>query len=279
METTLVSVTLISLAMAAVLSAILWPTLREERRRSDARVAALAEMAARPEPRPAPPALGKAVTTRIATGAGVSPRRAVAPPRFAAVDEDFTDLDLPLCAPLAAREALAVPSLFVSPSRPSPWGRRVAVMGGLAVLAASAVFLLLTSNRQTSRGARVAAETPPAVAAGATAGIGLELLSLRDTRQPGSLTITGLVQNPRDGASLEHVTVTAYTFDEHGAFLASGRAPIEVTALAPGDESAFVLTVPMIESVARYRIGFRGEDGRVIAHIDKRQSGPVAANW
>jgi len=33
-----------------------------------------------------------------------------------------------------------------------------------------------------------------------------------------------------------------------------------------------------LESVARYRIGFRGEDGRVIAHIDKRQQAAVAVN-
>jgi len=31
------------------------------------------------------------------------------------------------------------------------------------------------------------------------------------------------------------------------------------------------------ETVARYRIGFRSEDGRVIAHVDKRQQGPIAA--
>jgi len=39
------------------------------------------------------------------------------------------------------------------------------------------------------------------------------------------------------------------------------------------------VTVPVTESVARYRIGFRGEDGRVIAHVDKRQPTPIAANW
>ena len=31
------------------------------------------------------------------------------------------------------------------------------------------------------------------------------------------------------------------------------------------------MSVPVTETVARYRIGFRGEDGRVIAHVDKRQ--------
>ena len=37
-----------------------------------------------------------------------------------------------------------------------------------------------------------------------------------------------------------------------------------------------VVTVPVAENVARYRIGFRGDDGRVIAHVDRRQQGAVA---
>ena len=53
----------------------------------------------------------------------------------------------------------------------------------------------------------------------------------------------------------------------------------QLTSLAPGDDSPFVVSVPVTAAVARYRIGFRGEDGRVIAHVDKRQQGPVAANW
>jgi len=98
----------------------------------------------------------------------------------------------------------------------------------------------------------------------------VELVSLRDSRKADSLTITGMVRNPQ-GATLTRVTVTAYTFDDKGSFLASGRALIDVTSLAPADESPFVVTVPVTDAVARYRIGFRGEDGRVIAHVDKRQ--------
>jgi hypothetical protein len=49
-----------------------------------------------------------------------------------------------------------------------------------------------------------------------------------------------------------------------------------VTSLAAGDESPFVVSVPVTDTVARYRIGFRGEDGHVIAHVDKRQQGPIA---
>jgi hypothetical protein len=104
----------------------------------------------------------------------------------------------------------------------------------------------------------------------------LELLTLRDSRDANTLTITGLVQNPRGGATLKQVFVTALVFDANGDFLASGQALLDVTALAPGDESPFVVSLPVRGAVARYRIGFRGEDGRVIAHVDKRQRGVVA---
>jgi hypothetical protein len=166
-------------------------------------------------------------------------------------------------------------------------------MAGVALVLAAAILFALTANnrsgaRQSGRTAAApAAAGRPASVGDAALGVGLELLSLRDTRQPldparggsGTLTITGLVQNPRAGTLLSRVTVTAYAFDDKGAFLASGRALIDVTSLAPGDESPFVVSVPVAETVARYRIGFRTEDGRVISHIDKRQQGPVAANW
>ena len=78
------------------------------------------------------------------------------------------------------------------------------------------------------------------------------------------------MQNPRGGGALSRVTVTAYAFDDKGSFLASGRAPIDVAALAPGDESPFVVSIPVTETVARYRIGFRGEDGT--RHRPRRQT-------
>jgi len=170
-----------------------------------------------------------------------------------------------------------VGAIFAEPEQSSPWGSRFAVMAGLGLIVASAVlFALAASGIRTSAGAAAA----PAARANATApAAGLELLSLRDARQGDSLTITGLVHNPRGGRALTRVTVTAYTFDDQGSFLASGRALIDVTALAPGDDSPFVVTVPVTGPVARYRIGFRGEDGSVIAHVDKRHMTPIAANW
>jgi hypothetical protein len=242
MDTTLVTVTLLSMAMAASLSVIVWRMLRDERRRSEARVVALTAMAARPS----------------------------------------TSAPRELDADLSIREApVPTAGIFAERDVSSPWSHRFAVMAGLALVLASVVLFSLAAN------ARTAARRAPAAGSGTAAAtqtgvrpaaaIGLELLSLRDSRQPTSLTITGLVQNPRNGGALSRVTVTAYAFDDKGSFLASGRALLDVTALAPGDESPFIVSVPVTETVARYRIGFRGEDGRVIAHIDKRQQAPVAA--
>jgi hypothetical protein len=146
-------------------------------------------------------------------------------------------------------------------------------MIALALAGATVVLLTLTiKNQQRISGASDAVASTPGTPS-------LELLSLRDARDANGLTITGLVENPRHGARLTRVTVTAFAFDQHGGFLASGRALLDVTSLAPGDESPFVVSVPLPTPgpVARYRVSFRGEDGRVISHVDKRQqSGAIA---
>ncbi len=274
MDTTLVTVTLISMAMAASLSVIVWRMLRDERRRSEARVIALTAKArvATPEPRaPIPDARPSNVAPRTAM---LEPRPATIGPRSANVGPRFSNFDLPIReAPVAA--GVSATGMFAEREVSSPWGGRLAVMAGLGLVVASAILFALTAagkkNAGPGRAAAAAAAQPAPIAAG------LELLSLRDVRQPASLTITGLVQNPRGGAPLSRVTVTAYAFDDKGSFLASGRAPLDITTLAPGDESPFVVSVPVTDTVARYRIGFRSEDGRVIAHIDKRQQAAVAA--
>ena len=258
MDTTLVTVTLLSMAMAASLSVIVWRMLRDERRRSEARVMALTAMASRP--------------SSAAPNAATRPTRVEHRP--ASFDLVIRDAPVAANAPLAA--SVPATAMFVEPEVASPWGHRFAVMGGLGLVGASVIlFSLIANDRNLTNRATSPAAQPvasPAIAAG------LELMSLRDAREPGSLKITGLVHNPRGGATLSRVTVTAYAFDDKGAFLASGRALLDVTTLAPGDESPFVVSVPVTETVARYRIGFRGEDGRVIAHVDKRQQAPVAVN-
>jgi hypothetical protein len=249
MDTTLVMVTLLSMGMAAALSVIVWRMLRDERQRSEARVAALAGMTARPAARRQMDPLDL-------------PIRPTAPP--ARIQQP---IEHRIERPVAAAP---VGSLFVEPAEASPWGHRFAVMAGLGLVIASGVLFALASS-DSGVATKPAATVPAAQPAATAPGAGLELVSMRDSRTADALTITGLVRNPQGGGTLTRVAVTAYTFDDKGAFLASGRALIDVTSLAPSDESPFVVTVPVSDAVARYRIGFRGEDGRVIAHVDRRQ--------
>jgi hypothetical protein len=272
MDSILLIVTLVSVAIAATLGAVIAKLLRDERRRSDARVAALTEMAeteswsepaiveapARIQPRPA---------TLQARPATLEPRIAV-PTAGAHIRMSADDLELNQVEPVAP-----VGELFVQPERRSPWLPRLGVAAALVLVVTAIGFLAF--SRARSGGAAIEATAVEPVAAQAPAR-SLELLSLTHQQQVEALTISGLVQNPRDGLPLSKITVTAFLFAADGSFLASGRAPLDFTVLRPGDESPFVISVPVQRPVARYRVGFRDEEGRIIGHVDRRAGGTMA---
>src|SRR5882672_2378874 len=131
-------------------------------------------------------------------------------------------------------------------------------------LAAGAVMLLLIAG-----GVFVSSRLADSAPAAAKAPSPLELLSMRYQRQGTTLTVSGLVKNPAGGAAVNRVTAVVFAFDRNGAFVASGRAPLDFSALAPGDESPFVVNVPNVSDVAQYRVTFRSGDG-VVRHIDRR---------
>ena len=250
------SVTLISLAIAAALAVVVMKLLRDDRRRSEARIAALTELAEEPEVErsPAPRRPPAAPIGEPAASLTIRPTRRVA------------DLEI---RPLAAA-APAVSDLFETPAQASPWGRRFAVIGVIVLVGSATLFALMQR--------RGGVETEPAHAAqeaGAQSGSPLELVSLRHSREGETLTITGLVQNPKAGAPQTRLVVTAVVFGPDGTFLAGGRAPLDYTRLNSGDESPFVITVPVKGTVARYRVGFRAEDGNVVAHVDRRSDSNV----
>jgi hypothetical protein len=258
MDTVLIAVTALSISMAAGMALVVAKLVREERARAEARVAALSAMSA-------DPVIDSPVPRRpIVVAPAVSPlKRSEQAVRF-----DDLDIRQPETA------VSGVSSLFAETNRPSPWGRRFAVIGSLAVV------VLVIGRVAVSGKAR-----PPASAAGASSvaqqappleTVPLELLSLQYARDEDAqrLVISGLVQNPRSGAALSRVVATAFLFGPDGKFLTSCRAPLDFTTLAPGVESPFVVSVPVTGRVARYRVGFRTEDGQVIAHVDKR--GPDA---
>src|SRR5262249_14492705 len=106
MDTTLVTVTLLSMGMAGALSVIVWRLLRDERQRSDARVAALTALAGSPErhgpERPGPERAQRVEGAQRADAPRPAPQIAVHPQVHR--DRAASDLDLAIRpAPPASR--------------------------------------------------------------------------------------------------------------------------------------------------------------------------------
>ena len=186
--------------------------------------------------------------------------------RVAALAAAASTADLPLASQgddlTLADQAVSSTDLFVTADESSPWPRRAAVAAVLAVAVGIGGYAITTWG----------AHTLPAAAPVAP----LELLSLKHTQEGNTLTVTGSVRNPRTGAPQAQVFATAVLFGSDGNFLTSGRAALDFTSLAPGDESPFVIAVPVNGTVARYRVGFRAPDGSVIAHVDRRADSTAA---
>jgi hypothetical protein len=230
MNTLLLIITGVSLTIAAGLGFVLARMVREERRRSAARVQLLSELAGRQ----AVPAAAR---------------------------------------PEALQPAATVQDLFHEREEPSPWPRRFAVIGALAaLLAISGIGYRLLIVSPASPAQQVTGPAQPSLSDAPP----LELLTMRHASEEGVLTITGQVRNPRSGRTLKGVNATVLVFGPGGSFMTNMRAPLDYTALAPGEESPFVIRVPLTGTVERYRIGFRADDGRVLSHVDRRSPDTVA---
>jgi hypothetical protein len=240
MEPTLIAVTLLSLGLAVAMSLVAWRLLREERRRSAARVARLAELASGEDE-------SHAVRARPA-------------PRV--IDLPLRPADRQPAAP-AAHHVSSADGLFTAAAPATGGGHTAVVFAVATALVASIVagLVWLGSSHAPEEGRAFAGGVAP-----------LELFSLRHTKEHDTLTITGLVANPKGGRGLTGVTAVVFLFNQSGEFIGSGRAPLEFTQLAPGAESPFQITVANAGAVGRYRVGFRTEDGAVIGHVDRRPS-------
>ena len=285
MTLALVVVTLASLAMAAVLLVLVWRLLREERRRSAARVAALeagirgvtaADIGSEaPVLTPISPAPMSA--SRPATAAPVAAADAGAPRRVTVGDDPLSrPLDSGLSDRPAARLVPPHADLFGTSGRPARASRNLGLIAAIGVLiVGTAVSLAVLSSRTETRPALAAADRHAATTVATTSASPLELLSLRHRRDGEALSITGVVRNPVNGGRVQNLTAVVFLFDRDGGFLASGRAPIDYTTLVPGDESPFVVTVKEPGAVGRYRVSFRTDD-KVMPHIDRREDIAVA---
>jgi len=161
---------------------------------------------------------------------------------------------------LAASDSRSVPvtSMFEATARGAAKGRPLMRMTVVAALAIALVVFAAMANRNHAQPVAATADAAP-----------LELVSMRHTRDGSTLTVSGLVRNPRSGAPLTRIAAVVFAFDRGGSFVASGRAALDFTILEPGDESPFVVTVPDVADVGRYRVSFRTEAG-ILRHLDRR---------
>jgi hypothetical protein len=242
----LVILTIASTSMALLMSVVAWRAVREERRRSDARIAALAADIQQPIDLDLPSAA-------FTTAAPCAP-----------------SLDASLAAryaPSADSTAAPTHELFTS-STPSTrtggrWGIALAA-GGLVVATAAAAAIVFSGESAT-----VPISTTTAAAAAPVAAAPLELVALAHERDGDSLTVRGVVRNPSTGTAMDRLVAVVFVFNREGGFAGSGRAAVESPSLIPGGESGFVVTVPAAGDIGRYRVSFRSDD-QVISHVDKR---------
>jgi hypothetical protein len=178
---------------------------------------------------------------------------------------DAIDASDPSAPGAASTEHVAVASMF-STAGASVKGLplvRVAVFG---MLATAFVVVVAMANRDHSAPAASVPDT------GA-----LELVSMQHTREGRTLTVLGLVRNPPGGMPRARIDAVVLVFDSRNSFIASGRAALDFTTLAPGDESPFVVRIPDVSDVARYRVSFRTETG-ILRHRDLRDTDHLQAS-
>jgi hypothetical protein len=229
----LLLVTVISIALAAVMGIVAWRIAREESRRSQARIAALAAEI---------------------HGADTLPLRAVA-----------NDLEL-RPRPVAASSG----ELFGGAAQAQARARWPAVLAaGIFVVATAGALVVVLSGGPTATTHASNQPVPVPAAAPAAAAAPLELVALGHERDGNGLIVRGVVRNPASGAAVDRLTAVVFLFNREGGFLTSGRVMIEPAGLRPGGESIFVVTIPGAGDVGRYRVSFRTED-RIVPHIDRR---------
>lgn len=242
MDVLMLVVTGVALALAVGMSVVAMRLLRGERHRSAARVTALESAALDSlSYRDAEPEYDDDREIEIDVASG---------PMFGAADE---------------------------PKAPS---RRWLAFAGVAVVMAGLVGALYVvfkpatvdaSGSAAPTTAEATASTPPtSTVSRAAQSRPIELLSLKHSVDAREFSLVGLVVNPIDATPLARVVAVVYLFDKDGAYFASGKAELEFAALRPGEESPFAIKIPNVAHIGKYRVGFRRDDGSVIAHVDKR---------
>jgi hypothetical protein len=108
-----------------------------------------------------------------------------------------------------------------------------------------------------------------------TAQVPLELVALSHARIDGQLAVSGLVRNPATGRGVELLEAHVRVFDAAGIMIATRSAPVDVPAVAPGQDAPFTVTLGEATTAARYRVSFASR-GTMLAHVDRRTNLPAA---
>jgi hypothetical protein len=232
-----------ALALAIGMAVVAWRLLRSDRERTEARAAMLRQLAFEPEPALNERAFQAPIETSFEPAFGATVDRTPAPTR--------------------RLMAVAVVVVFMAIGAGSVYGIYKPRANG--------------SDDDVSRSSSASATVedrslPRSRFAGVKAGevAPLELLSLSHRTEAGDFVVAGLVQNPGDGRLATSVMAVVYVFNAKGEYFASGKASLEFAPLAPGAESPFIVRLPKTSGVTRFRVGFRAQDGSVVAHVDRR---------
>ena len=220
MEMTLIAVTLLSLLLALGMGVVTWRLVQEERRRSAARLAALAaelrsdaEWAANEAPDPF------AAESAADGGAANDPE--------------------------AETGGLFSSSVL---STTAGWGRFAALAGAAGVVLAAMATVFLLSGPDAGDAAEPLEDARPP----------LDLIALRHAAEGPFLDISGSVRNP-GAVDAERLSVVAIAFDEAGTLVATRRIPVETPSLPPGADSPFTIRL-LAAGISRYRISFLLDD-------------------
>jgi hypothetical protein len=260
----LLIVTVSSMLVAAIMSVIAWRLAAAERRRSEARIAALsAEIHA-----PALAGTGTRNARRAEIGLRAEPPRltAVPPPR----SPQRWDEDLPL----RPGDSGAPGQLFAAAHQGGGAGRLPIVAGVVGTLAALVLGAMLLRGGPAAT--RTTMATLPAATGdnrtvAAVAPAPLELVALGHERDGDRLIVRGVIRNPPAASAVEPLTAVVFVFNADGGFVTSARAAVDANALRDAGETTFAVTVPDAASVSRYRVSFRSGD-RIVPHVDRREA-------
>ena len=278
METILIVITSVSVAVAvAALTAVL-RLQRSERRRSEARVAALAAAADThgvadggwKQVAGEWQWVASASTPVPAATSSFAPAHHVEPVRFDEVRIQ-PERAQPMRRPVVEAEVETAPAIAFGTVE-----RGEATTGRLPLFAAAVVILVLGSAMLFLR---TTSSQDAGVTAAQTAAHRmdpLELVSLGHNREAKSLTISGTVRNPATGHKLEGLTAVVSLLDNKGTLISTKDVPLDYRALAPGEEAPFTVSVPDPAAIARYRVSFRAGT-EVVPHVDRRSETKLAS--